>query len=305
MNVENTPAAESVQATELSFADFEKSMNAGTIPGSATPENAEETPSAAADDDQTAETADDSETADDKKEDKQDEQPGKKGRGYQRRIDKLTRDLHELRGRLDQATAASTKPAEQTPEVMHPDAPTDEPSLEAFTNDAKYQTYEQAHQAWTKALLKYERVQETRAAETQAQETAAREQAKVWGDRVEEYRGKTPDFDDTLADCELMISVPMQAAIRDSDLGPAMLYHLAKNPAEAERISKLGPVSAVRELGKIEVKLSTPVTPAKRASAAPNPPAQVGGGASSAAKSLTDPNIDFREFEKQANKRFS
>lgn len=69
-----------------------------------------------------------------------------------------------------------------------------------------------------------------------------------------------PDFDAVVNDAveEGLIPVkgPLFEALMDSDMGEKLVYHLAKHPAEAERINKLGALAQIRELGKLEDKLS-------------------------------------------------
>ena len=49
----------------------------------------------------------------------------------------------------------------------------------------------------------------------------------------------------------------MRDAILESEVGPKILYHFAKNPDEAERIGKLSVAKALKELGKLEATLQT------------------------------------------------
>jgi hypothetical protein len=53
---------------------------------------------------------------------------------------------------------------------------------------------------------------------------------------------------------------------------------LGKNPTEATRIAALSPVQQIKEIGKIESKITT-TTP--KTTTTPNPPATVGGGGGS------------------------
>jgi hypothetical protein len=86
----------------------------------------------------------------------------------------------------------------------------------------------------------------------------------------------------------------LDAWLLDSDYGALMLYHLAKNPSEIERIQSLSPFKSARELTKLEDKLSTGSTPIpekketkeessssstemKRVSSAPAPASSVSG----------------------------
>jgi hypothetical protein len=77
-------------------------------------------------------------------------------------------------------------------------------------------------------------------------------------------------------------------------------YHLATNPGEARRIASLDQISQVRELGKLEAKLSAPPAPqVKLKTDAPDPPNVVrgNGGRFEAAPDTTD----FAAFERMAD----
>ncbi|MFC0282410.1 hypothetical protein ACFFJB_02055 [Camelimonas abortus] len=54
-------------------------------------------------------------------------------------------------------------------------------------------------------------------------------------------------------------------------------YHLAKNPADLQRLNAMDPLSAARAIGRLEAKLSLPT--ANRTSKAPPPTAPIKGGA--------------------------
>lgn len=69
-----------------------------------------------------------------------------------------------------------------------------------------------------------------------------------------------PDFDAVInaavSDELIPTKGPLYEAIMDSDVGEKLVYFLAKNEAEAERIQKLSVYAQLRELGKLEDKLS-------------------------------------------------
>ena len=123
-----------------------------------------------------------------------------------------------------------------------------------------------------------------------------REQAKAvakvveaYHDREETAREKYDDFDQVAYNPTLPITDPMAATIRESDVGPEIIYYLGQNPAEAKRISQLSPLSQAKELGKLEDKLASN-PPAKRTSSAPAPIKPLAGKASSAPTfDTTDP----------------
>ena len=108
-----------------------------------------------------------------------------------------------------------------------------------------------------------------------------------------------PDYHTLVDDDALPITPAMAQAIKTSESGPAVAYHLAKNPAEARRISGLHPLAQARELGIIEARLSgatAAAPPVKPASDAPEPPPQLRG---QGGRFKTDPETeDFAAFEK-------
>jgi len=134
-------------------------------------------------------------------------------------------------------------------------------------------------------------------AERKAEELLARrEQARVqsetleaFHDREEEARNKYDDFEQVAYNPKLPITDAMAQTIQSSDVGPDMAYYLGSNPKEAERISRLSPLSQAKELGKIEAKLAdNPVV--KKTSSAPAPIAPITARSSgSPATDTTDP----------------
>jgi hypothetical protein len=134
-------------------------------------------------------------------------------------------------------------------------------------------------------------------AERKAEELLARrEQARVqsetleaFHDREEEARNKYDDFEQVAYNPKLPITNEMAQTIQSSEVGPDIAYYLGSNPKEAERISRLSPLSQAKELGKIEAKLAdNPVV--KKTSSAPAPIAPITARSSgSPATDTTDP----------------
>ena len=130
-------------------------------------------------------------------------------------------------------------------------------------------------------------------AEKKAEELLARrEQAKAqsaiiesYHDLEEEARTKYDDFEQVAYNPKLPITDAMAQTIQSSDVGPDMAYYLGSNPKEAERISRLSPLSQAKELGKIEAKLSDN-PPVKKTSNAPAPIAPI------TARSSGSPSLD-------------
>jgi hypothetical protein len=112
---------------------------------------------------------------------------------------------------------------------------------------------------------------------------------ETFKDRVAEARVKYPDFDQVAGNDQLKISQVMAAAIRSSEIGPEVIYHLGANPKEAERIHKLDPIAQAREIGRIEDRLSAN-PPTRKTSSAPAPINPIRGGrVESRTMDTTDP----------------
>jgi len=133
---------------------------------------------------------------------------------------------------------------------------------------------------------------ERKAEELLARREQARMQSEIiesYHEREEEARGKYDDFEQVAYNSKLPITDAMAQTIQASDVGPDIAYFLGSNPKEAERISRLSPLSQAKELGKIEAKLSDN-PPVKKTSSAPAPIAPVTARSSgSPATDTTDP----------------
>lgn len=103
------------------------------------------------------------------------------------------------------------------------------------------------------------------AREKEEAERAAREQEYV--KRLQKTREKYDDFDRVLASLKGtdldQVHTDVTEFITESDHGPELLYHLAKNPDVLDRLRKLSPKRFIAELGKLEAKWEGPATPAE------------------------------------------
>ena len=210
---------------------------------------------------------------------------------------------------------ATPEVAESTPEV-------------AETQPAKTFSQEELDAAIGKRLAreqrKWEREQAQRAAETQivkaaptatadqfesteayaealayqkaeeliAKREAAKQQSQVlesYHDLEEEARAKYDDFEQVAYNPKLPVTNVMAETIQSSEIGPELAYYLGSNPKEAERISRMTPLSQAKEIGKIEAKLAAE-PPVKRTTSAPAPISPVTArNSGSPALDTTDP----------------
>lgn len=187
----------------------------------------------------------------------------KKPNQLQARIDKLTRERHEAERKAqfyEEALKAAQSPQEKSPEKpARADFNDDDAYIEALT-DYK------ASQAAEKAVAK---VSQAQAENAQAQ--AARTVAQTYAERAKAFEAATADFNDVMqAADQIRVSAAARDAILESDLGPQLAYHLAKHPDIAEKLGSMSPLAQVRELGRIEERLTT-TKPTVATSKAPAP----------------------------------
>ncbi len=76
----------------------------------------------------------------------------------------------------------------------------------------------------------------------------------TWANKVAAAKSEIPDFDDMVASSGVAVSDPIRDAILESDVGPQILYHLAKEDDLAKKIASMSPFAALREIGKLEAK---------------------------------------------------
>jgi hypothetical protein len=131
-----------------------------------------------------------------------------------------------------------------------------------------------------------------KAEELIAKREAVKQQSAVlesYQEREESAREKYDDFEQVAYNPKLPITNVMAEAIQSSDIGPDLAYYLGSNPKDAERISRMSPLSQAKEIGKIEAKLSSN-PPVKKTTSAPAPISPVTARSSGApAYDTTDP----------------
>ena len=134
-----------------------------------------------------------------------------------------------------------------------------------------------------------------KAEELIAKREAAKQQSQVlesYHDLEEEARRKYDDFEQVAYNPKLPVTNVMAETIQSSEIGPELAYYLGSNPKEAERISRMTPLSQAKEIGKIEAKLVS-APPVKKTTSAPAPISPVTARSSgSPAFDTTDPRSD-------------
>lgn len=177
---------------------------------------------------------------------------------YERRLG-AERRIAELE---EQVKAAAPPMMQAEPELVEPD-PKKYTDQELFNKDWK---------EWQDKIidLKVEKkLNAERAAEYH------RQQDELLTERVELARKDLPDFDSVIASrdkARRMVPAHIVAAIRESDYGPQLGYHLAKHPEVEKKIYSLTPAAALLALGKIEMDYEPKAEAKEPASVTTKPP---------------------------------
>lgn len=191
----------------------------------------------------------------------------KGSRRFERRISQAIRRAAEARAEAD----LLKRQIEELRQKSNPSDP-DEPKLEAYSDISEYAKAVKEHAA-SKALKE---VEAKRQGESQRQ--FVERLTSTWEEAVEKFT-EADDFDDVVG--ELKPTTPLAAAVMQEH--PRVAYHLAKNPAEAQRIASLGhPLAQAIEVGKLSERLAAAPPKPKAPSQAPAPIAPVTGTAANA-----------------------
>jgi hypothetical protein len=86
--------------------------------------------------------------------------------------------------------------------------------------------------------------------------------AESWKKREANVKAELSDYDEMIASAaDVTVSDVVRDAIIESDVGPRILYHLAENPELVEQLNSVSPISALRQIGKLEAKFEVSETP--------------------------------------------
>ena len=113
-------------------------------------------------------------------------------------------------------------------------------------------------------------------------------------------RSKYEDFDEVARSQDVAITPYMaEAMIVRGDVGAEMAYFLGNNPGVASKIAAMSPLEQLIELGKLEVKLTSPGPKPRTITKAPAPIAPVVAPGEAHLASLEE--IPVSDFMKRRN----
>lgn len=299
-----TDSPEAVQAAMDSPAHGgEKKTEAKSAPETKSSTEQKKSPESDPVENETDEDQSDESEADDSQEpeakDSENEKPKKKG-GFQRRIDKLNQRAsaaqQEAEYWKEQALKGASGP-KSAEKVETPKADqAGKPDPDKFETHAEYV---EALTDWKIEVKDKAKAAEARQSQLKTEQENA---MKSHSERVNAFKEKTDNFMEVLENVDdLPVSPAVQELIVTSDHGPELMYELAKNRAEYERINKLSPLAAARELGKIESRIAAQSpdpkkTESKKITKAPQPISPVGQKGGASEKSPDE--MPYQEYKK-------
>lgn len=249
------------------------------------------------------ESEDDAES-DDEEESKDDaKDKPRRNNGFKKRIAKLTREKAAARAEIEHWKAMALKGAGESPKQEKPEVETKpkasqdgKPDPDSFEN----------HLDYVEALADWKFEQREKAKQEQEQKTRLlSEQERViksHTERVKSFAEKIEDFHEALESVDHIHTSPaFEKEIIESEHGPALIYELAKNPEELERLQKLSPTAVARELGRMESRILAKASEEKKPepkklTKAPKPITPVSSASSSVAKPLHE--MDYEEYKR-------
>lgn len=171
---------------------------------------------------------------------------------------KAQADIAALRQEIE-ALKSTPKPAEKQTDSA--------PKREEFSSYEDFVEARALHVARQEAKKELEayKSETKQKAESDSKAQAQEKFKQRVADVIEAGQKNFADFDavinDAVEDGHLPASGALYEAIMDSEIGDKLAYHLAKSPAEAKRIQGLSVFGQLRELGKLEDKLSAKKEP--------------------------------------------
>lgn len=172
----------------------------------------------------------------------------------QERVNEITRARREAERRaqfLEQRLAQVESQQQHNQPRNQNDRP---PSLQEF----------ESVEDWGAAVAEYSARQALSQAEQRLQQRdqhhSQQQLAQQFQAKEAAYAATHPDYLDRVAEMTSAIQFHPEvlSAIAQSDHGPDVAHHLAQHLDVADRLSRMSPVAAAVEIGRIEARLSTP-----------------------------------------------
>jgi len=196
---------------------------------------------------QEIEQAQEKEPAEEEREEK--EKKRKKKKSFQERIDELVKKWRNA----EREAQFYKSLYEETQKQMTTTG--EKPAIEGKPKPEDFESYEEYIEALTDWKL------QQRFSELEQQRRLEQEQRRLmelqteFRARLPEFKKKYPDFEEVALNPTIPYNDVMRRIVLESDVSGDLAYYLGRNPDLAYRIANSDPVSAARELGRIEAAI--------------------------------------------------
>lgn len=259
--------------------------------------------------------AEESEDQSEEQEDDAKDDERKPKKGFKNRIQKLRGKLSAKEQEVNYWKEQALKGNAQTKDSQKEDAQKETkqdgkpiaPRMKDFETHEEYESardeYQENLTAWNLKQWETERTAKERETQVKTEYQKALDSHNA---RIDEFKKTQKDYQDVVGEFledhgDIKFSPALEESILTSDLGPALLYELAKNPEELIRINGLSYGAAQRAIGKIEARLEksseSSQTEIKKQTKAPPPVKPVGSSKAPVKKSIYDSDISQAEYE--------
>lgn len=229
-----------------------------------------------------------------------------KKNGLQKRINKLTKRASEAEAKAAYWESLALQKAKEAPAIKE-DAPAVKTDSQAKPKPSDFENFDD----YVEAIADWKITESNKkSAEKKVQEELHQsEKSKIdaHAQRIGEFKKAHQDFDEVITEFteelgDVRVSKALEEIIVTSDMGPAVIYELAKNPALFDRINKMGALQAAKEVGKLEDQLFK-ANSAKEQVAVTKAPQPIKPTGVQSAKIEKDPaKMDYEEYKKWRQK---
>lgn len=192
----------------------------------------------------------------------------KRKQTMQERLNEVTRKYRDEERRANRLAA----------QIAQQEGKLKPPNADDYTDPAKHTADQISY------TLDQRRVQELKAEHAEASQEANRARASAWFERVQDFKVDNADFEQVAHSAPIGEETSLMVA--DMEEGPAVAYHLGKNPALARKIEGLPERMRPFELGKIAAQITA--TPPRRVTTAPTPVSAISGKSAGSSGHPTD-----------------
>ena len=222
------------------------------------------------------------------------DKPDKSIEDLQKRVNKVTANWRQTEREKEYWREQAMKAA---PAVVP--EPVKEPEPSKFPTLADYE-YDESKYA--QAVSEYTRAEARREAESVLKSERDRQEAdrrtQTWKQKADEFAKSKPDFYELINDPTLPITSEMAQAVQESEIGPELADHLARNREVAEQVARLSGSQLALALGRIEGRLmaqkeiAARPAPVPQITKAPAPPPRIEAVEPVFSVKTTDPESD-------------